>query len=99
MQTKVMTFLLSLALIRTQLWHVRVCLCVLLCLVASGCLDQLSVWYLDGSNFRQCILVMGSPQKHLLTVGWLKKTRSVGISGCSIQRNVLICFDGAVLRE
>lgn len=64
MQTKVMTFLLPLALIRTQLWCVRVCapvrVCVLHshCLVASACLDQLSVWYLYGSNFSQCILVM-----------------------------------------
>ena len=62
MQTKVMTFLLPLALIRTRLWcvHVRVCQCVLRshCLVASACLDQLSVWYLYGSNFSECILVM-----------------------------------------
>lgn len=65
MQTKVMTFLLPLALIRTQLWCVHalvfVCVCVFVhshCLVASACLDQLSVWYLYGSNFSQCILVM-----------------------------------------
>lgn len=28
------------------------------CLVASACLDQLSVWYLHGSHFSQCIWVM-----------------------------------------
>lgn len=74
MQTKVMTFLLPRALIRTQLWcvyvcarmHVcvRACVCVFMCklhshcLVASACLDQLSVWYLYGSNFSRRILVM-----------------------------------------
>lgn len=63
MQTKVMTFLHPLALIRTQLRCVCVCapLCVCLhshWLVASACLDQLSVWYLYGSNFSQGILVM-----------------------------------------
>ena len=30
------------------------------CLVASACLDQLSVWYLNGSNFSLCILVMAA---------------------------------------
>lgn len=42
----------------------RVCVCVFMCklhshcLVASACLDQLSVWYLYGSNFSRRILVM-----------------------------------------
>lgn len=81
MQTKVMTFLLPLPLIRAQSWcvcecavyaSVCVCVCVLhsLCLVASACLDQLSVWYPFGSNFSQCILVMVllCTQAHTITV-------------------------------
>lgn len=46
-----------------------------LCRVASACLDQLSVWYLYGSNFSRCILVMVLCTPHTRT-NWLSLSAS-----------------------